>query len=99
MFKFLKEKLKGAIAKISEGVEKEGKAEEKIVEEPLEEKEEEKGFFAKLKEKLIGKEKKEIIKTHKPLPKLPRGGRRKNARIRSQQGHPIPFDRLSQNDR
>ena len=40
MFKFLKEKLKGAISKISEGVEKEGKAEEiieKTVEEPKEE--------------------------------------------------------------
>ncbi|MBS3105794.1 signal recognition particle-docking protein FtsY [Candidatus Woesearchaeota archaeon] len=37
MFKFLKEKLKSAISKISEGVEKEGKVEEKIVEKPAEE--------------------------------------------------------------
>jgi len=56
MFKFLKDKLKSAISKISEGVEKEGKAEEKIIEKPLEEKKEEKGFFAKLKEKFVGKE-------------------------------------------
>ncbi|MEK6828030.1 MAG: hypothetical protein AABX78_01655, partial [Nanoarchaeota archaeon] len=34
MFKFLKEKLKSAILKISEGVEKEGKVEEKTAEEP-----------------------------------------------------------------
>ncbi|MBI2653771.1 signal recognition particle-docking protein FtsY [Candidatus Woesearchaeota archaeon] len=59
MFKFLKEKLKSAISKISEGVEKEGKVEEKIIEKPVEEaKKEEKGFFAKLKEKFIGKEEK-----------------------------------------
>ena len=56
MFKFLKEKLKGAISRISEGVEKEGKVEEKIIEKPVEEK----GFFAKLKEKFVGKEEKEI---------------------------------------
>ena len=52
MFKFLKDKLKSAISKISEGVEKEGKAEEKVVEKPAEEK----GFFAKIKEKFSGKE-------------------------------------------
>ena len=60
MFKFLKEKLKSAISKISESVEKEG-VEEKIVEK-LEEVKEEKGFFAKLKEKFVGKEEKKIIK-------------------------------------
>ena len=54
MFKFLKEKLKGAISRLSEGVEKEGKAEEQIIENPIEK--EEKGFFSKLKEKIIGKE-------------------------------------------
>src|SRR3989338_2596808 len=53
MFKFLKEKLKSAISKISEGVEKEGKAEERVVEKPIEE---EKGFFTKLKDKFIGKD-------------------------------------------
>lgn len=54
MFKFLKEKLKGAISKISEGVEKEGKVEEKIIEKPAEdEKQGEKGFFESLKEKII----------------------------------------------
>lgn len=52
MFKFLKEKLKSAISRISEGVE-EGKVEEKPFEEPQKE---EKGFFAKIKEKLAGKE-------------------------------------------
>ncbi len=64
MFKFLKEKLKSAISKISEGVEKEGAIEEK----PLEEIEKEEsnaseltrsqvtGFFAKIKEKFVGKE-------------------------------------------
>ena len=56
MFKFLKEKLKSAISKISEGVKEEGKIEETTVEKPLEEKREEKGFFAKIKEKLVGKE-------------------------------------------
>ena len=64
MFKFLKEKLKSAISKISENVEKEGKAAESIVGKLIEEpqKEEEKGFFAKIKEKFIGKEEpKEII--------------------------------------
>ncbi len=64
MFKFLKEKLKSAISKISEGIEKEGKAEVRIEEKPAEEvekPEEEKGFFAKLKEKFIGKEEKEIV--------------------------------------
>ncbi|MDP3765426.1 MAG: signal recognition particle-docking protein FtsY [Nanoarchaeota archaeon] len=62
MFKFLKEKLKSAISKISEGVEKEGKVEETLVEKPAEEaeKREEKGFFAKLKEKFVGKEKEEV---------------------------------------
>ena len=53
MFKFLKEKLKSAISRISEGVEKEGRVEETIVEKPAEG---EKGFFAKFKEKFIGKE-------------------------------------------
>ncbi|MEK6984287.1 MAG: signal recognition particle-docking protein FtsY [Nanoarchaeota archaeon] len=59
MFKFLKEKLKTAISKISEGVEKEGQIEEKIIEIPTEEaekKEDGKGFFAKLKQKFTGKE-------------------------------------------
>ena len=56
MFKFLKEKLKSAISKISEGVEKEGKIEEKIIEKSEEPPREEKGFFAKLKEKFSGKE-------------------------------------------
>lgn len=59
MFKFLKEKLKSAISKISEGVEKEGKIEERIEDKPVAEepkKEEEKGFFAKLKEKFVSKE-------------------------------------------
>ena len=37
MFKFLKDKLKSAISRISEGVEKEGKVEEKVVEKPAEE--------------------------------------------------------------
>ena len=62
MFKFLKDKLKSAISKISEGVEKEGKAEEKIVEKPAEETEvkEKKGFFASIKERIIGKEEKPI---------------------------------------
>ncbi len=55
MFKFLKEKLKSAISKISEGVEKEGKAEEAMAEMPAA-KAEEKGFFAKIKEKFSGKE-------------------------------------------
>ena len=50
MFKFLKEKLKSAISKISEGVEKEGAIGEKLAE-AIEVKEE-KGFFAKLKEKI-----------------------------------------------
>ena len=50
MFKFLKEKIKSAISKISEGVEKEADTKE------------EKGFFAKIKEKFAGKEEsKEII--------------------------------------
>ena len=69
MFKFLKEKLKSAISKISENVEKEGKAAESIVGKLIEEpqKEEEKGFFAKIKEKFIGKEEpREIIEEKKP---------------------------------
>lgn len=66
MFKFLKEKLKGAISKISENVEKEGKAEEKIIERPIEELKEEKGFFAKLKEKFVGKEEKIEAKEETP---------------------------------
>ena len=57
MFKFLKEKLKSAISKISKGVEEEGRAEESIIEKPAEEeKKEGGGFFAKLKEKFAGKE-------------------------------------------
>lgn len=56
MFKFLKEKLKSAISKISEGVEKEGKIEEKIIEKSEEPPKEEKGFFAKIKQKFAGKE-------------------------------------------
>ena len=55
MFKFLKDKLKSAISKISEGVEKEGKVEEKEIESAPQIKEE-KGFFAKIKEKFVGKE-------------------------------------------
>ncbi len=62
MFKFLKEKLKSAISKISEGVEKEGEVGERISEKPAEEpkKEEEKGFFAKIKDKIAGKEEQKI---------------------------------------
>src|SRR3989338_8083499 len=69
MFKFLKEKLKSAISKISEGVEKEGKVEEKIVEKAPEEfeKREEKGFFAKLKEKFAGKEENDVIEEKKGM--------------------------------
>ena len=64
MFKFLKEKLKNAISKISESVEKEGTIEEKPIEEI--ERKEEKGFFAKIKEKFIGKEEiKKIEETEK----------------------------------
>src|SRR3989344_4899268 len=69
MFKFLKEKLKSAISKISESVEKEGKIEESAIEKSAEEAEskEEKGFFAKIKEKFIGKEEpREIIEEKKP---------------------------------
>src|SRR3989338_329424 len=66
MFKFLKDKLKSAISKISEGVEKEGKIEEKIIEKSLEEKKEEKGFFAKIKERFTGKERGEEVKKLKP---------------------------------
>ncbi len=78
MFKFLKDKLKSAISKISESVEKEGKVEEEIVGKPLEQKPEKEkeesnaseihsqertrsqvtGFFSKLKDKFVGKEKK-----------------------------------------
>ena len=54
MFKFLKDKLKGAISKISEGIEKEGKKEENIVESEIPQK----GFFAKIKEKFVPKEQK-----------------------------------------
>lgn len=64
MFKFLKDKLKNAISKISEGVEKEGKVEERVVEK-LSEEPKEKGFFAKLKETFAGKRetaKKEVVK-------------------------------------
>ncbi|MBI2650010.1 signal recognition particle receptor subunit alpha, partial [Candidatus Woesearchaeota archaeon] len=56
MFKFLKEKLKSAISRISENVEKSA-----IEEKPAEEAEEEKGFFAKLKEKFTGKEEEKIV--------------------------------------
>jgi len=59
MFKFLKEKLKSAVSKISKSVEEEGKAEEKPLEQA--EEKEEKGFFAKLKEKFAGKEEKAIV--------------------------------------
>lgn len=65
MFKFLKEKLKSAISKISEDVEKEGKVEEEIIEKHVEKKEEEGGFFAKLKEKFVGKEEKEVAEERK----------------------------------
>ncbi len=58
MFKFLKDKLKSAISKISEGVEKEGQIEEKIIETKAEPPKEEKGFFARLKQKITGKEEK-----------------------------------------
>ena len=86
MFKFLKEKLKSAISKISDSVEKEGEIEERVIERPVEiKKVEEKGFFAtlktqgvfgpqkskgffrELKEKFVGKEKKEIIEEKKPI--------------------------------
>jgi hypothetical protein len=68
MFKFLKEKLKSAISKISNSVEKEGEIEERVIEKPVEiKKVEEKGFFAKLREKFVGKEKKEIIEEKKPI--------------------------------
>ncbi len=60
MFKFLKEKLKSAISRISESVEKEGRTEEKTAEKQIEEaaKEEkqEKGFFSFFKEKFTGGE-------------------------------------------
>ena len=71
MFKFLKDKLKSAISKISEGVEKEGKVEEKIIENKNVQQNaksfsEEKGFFAKIKEKLTGRgEEKEIAEGKK----------------------------------
>lgn len=68
MFKFLKEKLKSAISKISEGVEKEGKIEEKIIGKPIEESKEEKGFFARIKEKFAGKEEvKETFEDKSPI--------------------------------
>src|SRR3989338_6103428 len=67
MFKILKDKIKSAISKISEGVEKEGKVEEKEVEKPIEDSKEipepenrKKSFFASLKEKIVGKEEKPI---------------------------------------
>ena len=57
MFKFLKEKLKNAISKISESVEREGNVDEKTFERPKETlRPEERGFFVKLKDKLAGKE-------------------------------------------
>ena len=90
MFKFLKEKLKSAISKISESVEKEGTIEEK----PAEEEKEEKGFFAKLKEKFAGKEEKEIVEGEKKIEEESnasellvngeRGEPRKSLRTRSQ---------------
>jgi len=72
MFKFLKDKLKSAISKISEGVEKEGRIEEKEVEVTPEPKKEEKGFFAKLKEKFAGKEEKiaEELEVKEEKPKI-----------------------------
>jgi len=64
MFKFLKEKLKSAISKISEDVEKEGNIEETVEKLPEEnERNREKGFFAKLKEKIDGK--KRILEEYK----------------------------------
>ncbi len=81
MFKFLKDKLKSAIIKISEGVEKEGKKEEKIVEKPLaenhsdlsneEKKEEGKDFFTRIKEKFSLKEEEEakVTEAVKEIPK------------------------------
>jgi len=54
MFKFLKDKLKDSISKISKKVEEEGETEEKP-ESPIEE-EPKKGFFAKLKERFTKKE-------------------------------------------
>lgn len=63
MFKFLKEKLKGAVSQLSEKIDKEGKEEVKeekgsSAEELIEDvpKEEKKGFFEKIKEKFVGKE-------------------------------------------
>jgi len=88
MFKFLKEKLKSAISKISEGVEKEGKTEEKEVEAAKEiepqrveakykygeaqkaEQKEEKGFFAKIKEKFVGKEERQASEEKKEEAKV-----------------------------
>ena len=64
MFKFLKEKLKSAISKISEGIEKEGKVEESPVEKPAEK--EDKGFFAKLKETFTGKKEEKNLFEEKP---------------------------------
>ena len=81
MFKFLKEKLKGAISKISEGVEKEGKVEEKIVEKPAEDSnKEEKGFFAKLKEKFVKSEEKEKRKKAEVFWRLNNGIRSRKVR-------------------
>lgn len=54
MFKFLKEKLKSAISRISKEVSEEGPIEEKPLEEVI--KKGETGFFVKLKEKFSGKE-------------------------------------------
>jgi len=74
MFKFLKEKIKNAVSKLSSKIEEEG--EEEIKEEAIE-KPKEKGFFAKLKETFVGKEspvpekeekkisKEEIVPEHK----------------------------------
>ena len=71
MFKFLKDKLKSAISKISEVVKKEGKIGEVVVEKAAEaaiKKEPEgKGLFAKLKEKFVGKEEKKIVEEEKKI--------------------------------
>ena len=69
MFKFLKEKLKSAISRISETVEKGAKAEEKTEEIPAEElPKEEESFFTKLKRRIVGrKEEKEIISEIEPI--------------------------------
>jgi fused signal recognition particle receptor len=93
MFKFLKEKLKSAISRISEGVEKsaqiqdlrdaenaehfqaEGKIGEKIIEKSEEPPREEKGFFARIKEKIVGgEETKAQPSAGRPKETLPKPG-------------------------